>query len=206
LAVARGSKSELLADRVLDIFSSRRNNFTRLYSGLGLPIRKLGEEQEEHAFLTALTWNDKQGNPRTVRYANLIALGVTSPKLSADSEESGIRADGFYWLWRSALRGYHRQSRVFQRWNTHIVLMWNDLKARASSWQEGFCVYDQLKKNRPESIDEMNKCMKNILKGEEVNSWTIFLQRSKLLVALLEHADCVEPECGADETSERLSA
>ena len=206
LAVARGSKSELLADRVLDIFSSRRNNFTRLYSGLGLPIRKLGEEEEKRAFLTALTWNDKEGNPQTVRYADLVALGGTSSKLSAGSQEPKSSADGFYWLWRSALRGYHRQSRVFQRWNTHIVLMWNDLKVRASLWQEGFYVYDQLKKNRPTTREEMKTSMENILKGEKVNSWTLFLQRSELLIALLEHAHCAEPEHGAGETFERLTA
>jgi KaiC/GvpD/RAD55 family RecA-like ATPase len=192
LGVARGSKSALLADRVLDIFSSRRNNFTRLYTGLGLPTRKLGEDNERRAFLTALTWNDPDGAPQTVRYAELVALGgKAATDFRSGLAPSPSDAGEFYWLWRSALRGYHRQSRVFQRWNTHTVRMLNDLKAQNSSgWRGGLSVYDELLESRPATIGDMNARMEKILpKDDPPNSWTLFRQRSELLIELLEHAD-----------------
>jgi hypothetical protein len=180
LGVARGSKSDLLADRVLDLFTTRRNNFTRLYQGIGLPARILGGEKEDLAFLTALHWKDKVAEPRTVRYGELLSLGHT-PLACTD-------CSGFYWLWRSALRDYHKHSRLFARWNSRTVLMWNAFKSEAGpNWRTGFTIYDELRKRRPRTTAEMNEKMKTIVKNknDQLNTWEIFNKRCNLLVQLL---------------------
>jgi hypothetical protein len=181
LGVARGSKSDLLADRVLDLLTTRRNNFTRLYQGIGLPARILAGEQEDQAFLTNLSWKDKRGELRTVHYGDLLALGPTPVAGSASPS-------GFYWLWRSALRDYHKHSRVLQRWNSRTVLMWNQFKAEAGeNWKSGFEIYDQLSSRRPRTTAEMDQRMDALLEGQakEMNSWKIFRKRCDLLCGLL---------------------
>ncbi|MGZ7088489.1 MAG: RAD55 family ATPase [Candidatus Angelobacter sp.] len=181
LGVARGSKSDLLADRVLDLLTTRRNNFTRLYQGIGLPARILGGEQEDLAFLTNLSWKDKRGEPRTVHYGELLAIGPTPVAGSASPS-------GFYWLWRSALRDYHQHSRVLQRWNGHTVLMWNAFKAEAGeNWKSGFEIYDQLSGQRPRTTAEMDAKMKTLIgdQDQRPNTWEIFRERCNLLGRLL---------------------
>jgi KaiC/GvpD/RAD55 family RecA-like ATPase len=180
LGVARGSKSDLLADRVLDLFTTRRNNFTRLYQGIGLPARVLGGEKEDLAFLTALQWKDNLAEPRTVRYEELLSLGSTHVPCGDCS--------GFHWLWRSALRDYHTHARIFQRWNSRTVLMWNAFKAEAgSSWKTGFAIYDELSRKRPRTMTEMDEMMKAIIENNnhQLNTWEIFKKRCDLLAKLL---------------------
>lgn len=185
LGVARGSKSDLLADRVLDIFSSRRNNLTRLYSGLGLPTRILGPREETGRLLTALAWKDDTDVLRRIRYGELLALGAGNPVTEVPN--------GFYWLFRSALCNYHKHSRIFHRWNSRTILMWNETKAQAGSWIRGFELYDRLLEGgRPEDEDEMNDKVKAIT-NEDRNSWTHFAARCEILKQLLIHSDETEP-------------
>lgn len=196
LGVAPGSRSNMLADRVLDIFSSRRNNLTRLYSGLGLPTRILGTDDPDSCgrLMTALTWKDIVGEPRAVRYGPLVTLG------SAPYPKSN--GNGFHWLFRSALRNYGRHARVFQRWNSRTVLMWNQTRAEAgTNWRKGFDVYDQLKewqqsKGVPKSTADMEDRVTKILGKARVgkeHSWTHFERRCKILRDLLIRSDRTEP-------------
>jgi len=181
LGVARGSKSDLLADRVLDIFSSRRNNLTRLYSGLGLPSRVLGTPKETERLLTALTGIDRAGKPTKLRYRNLLALGAPESKRGP--------AGGFHWLFRSALSNYHKHSRIFQRWNSRNIIMWIEEKAeRGPKWVSGFEIYDMLMERSRPNDSNMKRRMERITK-ERRNTWTHFQKRCEILRDLLIHSD-----------------
>jgi KaiC/GvpD/RAD55 family RecA-like ATPase len=222
LGVARGSRSDLLADRVLDIFSSRRNNLTRLYSGLGLPTRILGTNDEGSSgrLMTALTWKDTRGEPRTVRYGPLLALGA-------------VESHDFHWFFRSALRNYHKHARIFQRWNSRTILMWHQTKMEsAGGWLPGFALYDELLKlGRPTTTDDMNdklaKAIKNLgrlnadrsdkensgtiepamEKAGETESWTHFEARCRILRDLLVRSDTTGPvRHGSTESTKTQAA
>jgi len=185
LGVAVGSKSDLLADRVLDIFSSRRNNLTRLYSGIGLPTRILGTDEVTSSgrMMTALTWKDTVGQARTVRYGPLVALGA--PEADHDSKSD------FCWLFRSSLKNYYNHARIFQRWNSRTILMWHQTKTEAGSeWRSGFALYDEIiRQGRPKEKQEMTECVRKALNKEGENSWTHFQQRCNILKNLLEESD-----------------
>jgi KaiC/GvpD/RAD55 family RecA-like ATPase len=133
LAVASGSRSERLADRALDLLSSRRSNFARLEQGIGLPTRDIGEGY----WRTNLVTVGREGRGTTVTYSELCSLGVRS---SPPEEQT------FYWLWRSRLRDYPRHMRIFQEWLSQIVLWWDLMRNSytGDAWMEGFRRYDQV--------------------------------------------------------------
>ena len=195
LGVARGSKSDLVADRALDLFSSRRNNFARLYAGIGLPTRILGNREQESAFRTALSWGNTPLDLRTVRYEELAALGAMP------SNDKKLRVGkGFYWLWRSSLKNYHKHSRILQHWNCRSLLAWKVFKAEAGpDWVSGFEIYDYVKglRRQPATFRELEDALNQLLKKPLPNSWTLFQKRCELLKDLIARSDRTQL---ADET------
>lgn len=198
LGVARGSKSDLLADRVLDIFSSRRNNLTRLYSGLGLPTRILGKdnmdaedtEKGTRRLLTALAWKEDSGKLHRVRYGDLLAFGAPDHKF--DTLDETVRS--FHWLFRSSLINYHKHSRIFHRWNSRTILMWSEDKNQYSrDWISGFEIYDCLSQDpKPQTESQMAERVETKIERKR-NTWTHFRERCKILRNLLVQSDKTEP-------------
>ncbi len=176
LAVAGGSRSGRLADRALDLLSSRRANITRLEMGVGLPTRKLHYEKFHTCLLTinekkessqttsrskdksSLT-SELESRARRVPYEDILRLGAS------DKE-----AEKFYWLWRSGLRGYYRQARIWRAWLLDIILFWDTKRAlfRDQAWISGFKRYDEI--SEKQKIEEQ-KNMENMEKKEQLSDW-----------------------------------
>lgn len=127
LAVAGGSRSTRLGERALDILCSRRANIVRLQQGLGLPTRRLDNNEK---LRTRLVLNGEHGEPQNVEYENLKSIG--------ENEN-----ENFFWLWRSNLNEYHRHSRTWHKWLNRVLHWWFEKKLRyESSWDPGFRTYD----------------------------------------------------------------
>lgn len=150
LGVAEGSLSGVLADRALDLLSSRRANVTRLQHGLGLPVRddvalsgedpmgQLGSIRLHHRDLRTkvLTWAEKGQD--FVSYGDLCALGA-----QPEDESSNFR-----WLFRSGLRGYDRHTRVWRKWLHRMLTGLQRIKRdNGERWLSGFNVYDSVRKH-----------------------------------------------------------
>ena len=144
LAVAKGSYSNQLADRALDLLSSSRGNIERLHRGLGLPVRDIGDLTTGADPRTPLTYIGEDGRRRFVRYSALSRLGATEQ----DSD--------FNWLWRSTLGDYDAQNRAFHQGVAALLHWWSQLQQlRTAQWRNGFELYDAL--NRYEFADENGK-------------------------------------------------
>jgi hypothetical protein len=136
LAVAGGSRSSRLADRALDLLSSRRANIVRLQEGLGLPVRRL-TAQEPHKLRTRLICVNDKGHPESLEYGELLKLGA---------EENSH----FHWLWRSSLKNYHRQCRIWHKWLKRVCAWWlAQRQTYDAEWKSGFHCYDHLKSEIP---------------------------------------------------------
>ena len=134
LAVAGGSRSSRLADRALDLLSSRRANLVRMQEGLGLPVRKLFDgTNPPNKLRTRLICPDANNYPDCVEYTDLL-------KISAVQEPPDFR-----WLWRSNLRDYHRESRIWHKWLKRMCSWWINKRQRNDDvWKSGFFIYDHL--------------------------------------------------------------
>jgi KaiC/GvpD/RAD55 family RecA-like ATPase len=152
LAVAGGSRSGRLADRALDLLSSRRANYSRLEKGLGLPTRKLYdpdrglEEAELRTNLLTLDLGSQEGSDYAtqedggspsyrisrVKYSNLLMIGAN---------EQGR----FHWLWRSGLSDYDRHTRIWQDWLGQMIFWWDRMRyVERDNWVNGFERYDDI--------------------------------------------------------------
>jgi KaiC/GvpD/RAD55 family RecA-like ATPase len=145
LAVARGSRSRRLAERALDLLSSRRANRTRLHLGLGLPTRDILEGPTAGHIRTALTVRGPDGDFPVV-YGDLLAIGATR-------ELSPIQNTSFHWLFRSAFRDYDRQTPVIGKW-IHRLFEWSVQyrHAHRHTWRGGFQSYDELDHGNLETV------------------------------------------------------
>ena len=86
LAVAGGSRSGRLADRALDLLSSRRANHARLEQGLGLPTRNI-EETGAHTGLYTLDkgemkqdGREEKERGRRILYQDLLKIGANNKR------------------------------------------------------------------------------------------------------------------------------
>ncbi len=144
LAAAGGSRSSRLAQRAMDLLSSRRANIKRLQLGIGLPVRKIvGNEEDFKDVRTRLISTDETtGRLKNVSYEDFLKIrGRTKPGEETDSFEK----NEFYWLWRSSHYGYARYSKVWQKWLNRMALWWHTIHARhKSTWTPGFEVYDKI--------------------------------------------------------------
>jgi hypothetical protein len=145
LGVAQGSQSYLLADRALDLLTSRRGNIERMQRGIGLPSRKISNDGSIRTPLFTLDRNERQD---WIRYGELLSLGSLDTKSSKEKEElSWNDKEDFHWLWRSSLGDYDAQSRTFQRGLSWIMHWWyNLIPVRGTGWISGFHLYDALER------------------------------------------------------------
>ena len=140
LVASGGSRSGRLADRVLDLLTSRRANHTRLQEGLGLPVRKLKGLELPTSILTIDYGSGEAGKsaPRRisrVKYDNLVKIG-------GDPQNGG---QVFHWFWRSGLSHYHRHTRIWQNWLQQMILWWNRMRyVHRDNWVNGFERYDKM--------------------------------------------------------------
>jgi hypothetical protein len=142
LGVARGSRSGLVADRALDLLSSRRGNLERLQAGLGLPVREAGDVNGLNP-RTRIPIVGTDGRRDWIRYQNFTALGADDPGASDDYAQGGLSS--FNWLWRSTLGDYDAQARVFQKGIAWLFDWWASLRnVRGTQWKSGFHLYDAL--------------------------------------------------------------
>jgi hypothetical protein len=127
LAVARGSRSQRLADAALDILGSVTNNIERMRLGLGLPTRldpgafgpiatpiaDMIPEAHPYAQTEPIGPNgaDLPNNARWLTYTDVLELG---PIRTEDSPTDGHAS--LLPLWRSGLRDYDRHARMWRRW------------------------------------------------------------------------------------------
>lgn len=102
LAVAADSVSGRLAERALDLLSTRRANVERLRFGLGLPVRNLHVlDEPTHLLVT------RDGQKTNVLYSELLA--IAGPTDNAPPRD-------FDWIWRGDLRNYERQNVAWLHW------------------------------------------------------------------------------------------
>jgi hypothetical protein len=171
LTVAGGSRSERLASLALDMLNSRRANYERLQSGLGLPTRRIVEEEKElssppsdlsrvktriltshrkeekkdnrEAFDAVADSEKHSGRSRHVLYDELIELGGPLNRKIRDGEMPPNPED-FHWLWRSRLKYFHRHAKIWQDWVGEIILFWQYMYyVNRDNWTIGFELYDQ---------------------------------------------------------------
>lgn len=135
LAVATGSRSNRLGNRILDLLCSTRANANRLREGIGLPTRRLlrNPQRDANRLRTALR-TEPTGKGR-LTYEEVLALGPTG-----DGDQD------FGWLWRSSLRDYYRQSHAWQGWLYRMLRISQTLRERerAPQWKSGFVIYDAI--------------------------------------------------------------
>lgn len=148
LAVARGSQSSLLADRALDLLSSRRGNHERLRAGLGLPVRDVADEASGDQLRTRLPKVDPLGRRSWVSYRELRSIGAPVRKPDEDAEHrSKWEEDEFHWLWRSTLGDYDAQARALHAGIFRIMEWWKHLRVlRSPKWRSGFELYDAIER------------------------------------------------------------
>ncbi len=140
-AVSGSSRSIRQAERALDLLSSRRANVSRLQSGIGLPVRLLGQESSENLRTRLISHEQGQDN---VKYGTFLKVGANN----ADCNEE------FYWLWRSSLDDYAHCNRIWHKWLNRMLLSWHrDLLRYRSVWRNSFVVYDELTNYPPCTIE-----------------------------------------------------
>lgn len=144
LAVASASRSYRLADRAMDILSSRRANRSRLHRGLGLPTRDIpgmdgsGLDQGTRPIDRVLTGLivARTDAVHRVSYQALLQLG--------GGTTTDQRAD-FRWLLRSRFRDFDRQARVVRRWMNRVFAWSVQYRYQArSNWRSSYVAYDEI--------------------------------------------------------------
>lgn len=167
LATAKGSRSERLAERALDVLSSRRANILRLQAGLGLPTRDIVSDQHIGETRTSLRGPNSIGIIDNVKYGHLYEmLGASHASVQAGVDEPQPRSRDFHWFHRSGLEDYDRQSRPWRKWLSRLFLWTHQYhRQRRSRWVGGFKPYDQLQRgdfstviNFPSFLDFAKMC------------------------------------------------
>jgi KaiC/GvpD/RAD55 family RecA-like ATPase len=142
LATAKGSRSVRLAEQAIDLLSSRRGNRTRLLLGLGLPVRDIVPGKEIGKIRTGLTISTS-GEKFFLSYENILEMGGTF------FSEAGVGLGGadedFFWLFRTGLQNYDKQSVAVSRWLQKMFAWTVQLRFKeAHNWDGGFRAYDDL--------------------------------------------------------------
>lgn len=144
LGVAEGSRSMRLADRAIDLLSTRRGNAERLQHGIGLPVRDFGAtrgEQPTELWTPLQCWQKAVGQ-RPVTYDDILKLASVYPT-------DGSGQGDHYWIWRSAVKDYDRHNRIWMRWLCRLYSDWGSIIRE--SFNPGICAnsfdaYDGLRK------------------------------------------------------------
>ncbi len=155
LAVAGGSRSGRLADRALDLLSSRRANHNRLEQGLGLPTRNITEKGLHTGLYTidkgemtpkkaGVEKAEKLERITHVLYKDLLKIGA----------EKNMSGSGFHWLWRSRLKQYYRHTNIWHNWLEDNILRLGRLRfLERNNWINGFDIYDEFNEINVESTN-----------------------------------------------------
>jgi KaiC/GvpD/RAD55 family RecA-like ATPase len=161
IAAAGGSRSGRLAERGIDLLTSRRANHIRLQKGLGLPVRRLEDPELPTAILSidyGSGYDPKLRSRRIsrVKYSNLVSIGN-------DPEND---TQNFHWLWRSGLSNYHRHTRIWQNWLEQMIKWWDRMRyVYRDNWVNGFERYDSMVRgNTVEAWDEFNRGCNRLVK------------------------------------------
>jgi hypothetical protein len=110
LAAAKGSRSEVLAHRTLDMLCNRRNNLLRLQDGIGLPTRDILPDVSCGDLPTSMICFDENANRRIpLSYRDICALGCRPERRD------------FSWIWRSQISHYQRDSFYWRRWIARMI-------------------------------------------------------------------------------------
>jgi len=140
LTTVRGSRSDRLADRAVDLLSTREANVERLMHGLGLPTRKLNADRQYLSSRLQGSFGSETGR-RTLTYEDVLMLGVTEKR------------NDFHWLWRGNLQDYDASARIWERWLYRILRRWKRTREHfASDWVNGFELYRMIKENAYQEI------------------------------------------------------
>jgi KaiC/GvpD/RAD55 family RecA-like ATPase len=124
LAIIRGSRSLRLGERALDILSSHRSMMGRLHLGIGLPVRGVSQRADDDLSRTAIL-NVTDNRTRNVPLSTILrdcgavedtAEGAVGPRDHAP----------FYWLWRSRLKNYDEQTRVWEKWICRMLVLFHE--------------------------------------------------------------------------------
>lgn len=149
LTVAGGSHSERLASLAVDLLSSRRANYDRLRSGLGLPTRRIVAKEELRTRILTSHRREVDGDSnqperlRHVLYSELLRLGGSLQKGDGLANPQNVEWD-FHWLWRSRLKYFHRHARIWQDWVCQMILWWQFMRyVNRDKWINGFERYDR---------------------------------------------------------------
>jgi|GEM_PF-1688613 len=152
LAVAKGSRSVRLADRAMDILSSKRANRTRLMMGLGLPTRPLLAEGASYSGVRTALRTIQAGETKTLYYEELVKMGADF-MLKADlahggqaATVSGAGSSSYYWFFRSGFSSYDSLEPLLRNWILRLAT-WSDQLAQRPSADGpllGFELYDAL--------------------------------------------------------------
>jgi KaiC/GvpD/RAD55 family RecA-like ATPase len=170
LSLAKGSRSELLGHRTIDILSSRRMSLLRLHDGLGLPTRDILPDGQVENLQTAIS----RVHPSTqevsiLTYGEICECGVTK-----ENQRS------FHWLWRSRLRHYDRDCFYWRRWVARLFAERQDwLPADYLSLLEQTIRESGLKDRRTSTNWE------NWEAGERPPEYEKFLKKRDILAAAL---------------------
>jgi hypothetical protein len=139
LGVAGNSRSLRLADRACDLLSSGRANFDRIQLGVGLPTRGIVDDDLHQQIRTSIRSATYAGPLGQVTYGSLVGLGATGG--ATDGED-----DNFFWLWRSQLKDYDSEARIWNKWLVRVAIAWHQLRDIRPKypWVGGFTIYDLL--------------------------------------------------------------
>jgi hypothetical protein len=164
LAAVRGSRSDRLVDRALELLSDQEANIDRMIRGLALPTRKVGKDEKEILSSRLRGWHYKAG-PGTLTYADVLSLGTQPGR-------------DFHWLWRGNLKNYHAAAPIWERWLYRVLRRWKKTREYfASDWKSGFSLYDEITNGG--DIEDIRKRIEEIRK-DIVSYNDFYTMRDKL--------------------------
>lgn len=189
LTVAGGSRSSRLADRALDLLSSKRANVNRLHEGVGLPVRRLFDGAgDDHLRTRLITLTGQEGKVQQTNLPYKGLLRIAADGTLPEAAPPGSR-EHFYWLWRSNLYGYHSDTRIWHRWLNQMIVWWHSLRLRyASGWTNSFEIYARLEKLRTcgDAGGRKSQCEELMRQLSKLASWQEFHLMVNQLVDSLE--------------------
>jgi hypothetical protein len=116
LAIASGSRSELLGQLAIDTLTSRRMNLLRLQDGIGLPYRDIVPDAFMGEIPTALPVIDPLS--KREKFLSLEQVCNLGPR---DVENAPDALPDFMWGYRSNISKYDRDSFYWRRWLARMI-------------------------------------------------------------------------------------
>ncbi|MBI5832973.1 MAG: hypothetical protein HZB16_11810 [Armatimonadetes bacterium] len=117
LGIGHGSRSTALARRAVDLLSSHRANAERLHCCIGLPVRRTYQKEVRMAGFTRLAAAD--GKPVGLGTIMDTVCGMYGP--APGRKETINHPEHRRWLWRSSIRNYHHNNRVWIGWLRWVI-------------------------------------------------------------------------------------